>query len=303
MSRSNKKRRLGWIVLPVLLISIFAWSLIAGLSIARLPPAQIIAHRGACRHAPENTLIAYEKAIEMGVDGVECDILVTADGEVVLSHDDTIDRCSGGTGRVDEMTFAQLRELDFGAWFGEGFAGTLIPTLDEFLDVVQDVGLILIELKNGDGDIAAKAVEAVQKRNLMGKVIFQSFDMEAIQACKAIDANAYIALLYNGGSEYDKAARDNVKEFCKEYSLDGLHPQYASLSSKIVRECAEIGVEVRTWTPNDTLFLGGGNGQGARGLITDNIELAYKLLELPAFARRALALAGDVVCLVSPLLN
>ena len=303
MSRSNKKRGLGWIILPALLIAVFAWSLIAGVSLAGQPPAQVIAHRGACRQAPENTLPAYEKALELGADGVECDLLVTADGHVVLSHDETIDRCSSGTGRVDEMTLAQLRALDFGGWFSPEFAGTPIPTLDEFLDAVQEADLILIELKNGEGDIASKTVQAVQARGLMNKTIFQSFDMEAIQACKAIDENAYVAFLYSGNSEYDKIIRKNPAAFCEEYNLGGLHPQYAALSSKLVRECAEIGVEIRAWTPNDTLFLAGSSGQGTRGLITDNIELAQKRLQLPAFARRICGLVCDGVTFFTSLVG
>jgi len=297
---TRKHKRL-WLI-PLALLAVVALYLgIAGAALRRRPPAQIIAHRGANAYAPENTLPAFEKALALGAHGVECDILLTADGHAVLSHDDTVDRCSDGTGRVDEMTLAQLRERDFGAWFGGEFAGTQIPTLEEFLDVVRDAGLILIELKSGDGDIAAQAVQAVKERGLMDRVIFQSFSMEAIAACKAADGNAYIALLYSPGSDYDKAVRKDTVGFCRQYELDALHPQFAALSSGLMRGCAEIGVEVRTWTPNDVLFLAGGSGQGARGLITDDIELAQKLLRLPALIRRAIGVACDAAYLLSPL--
>ena len=264
------------------------------------PPAQVIAHRGANAYAPENTLPAFEKAIALGAQGVECDILATADGHVVLSHDDTIDRCSDGTGRVDSMTLAQLRQYDFGAWFGEDFAGTPIPTLEEFLDAVKNINLILIELKSNGGDIAAKAVAAVKARGLLGKTIFQSFGMDAIQACKAADENAVIALLYSPSSDYDRAVCKDPAGFCRQYNLDALHPQYAALSSGIVRKCAKIGVEVRTWTTNDWLFLAGGSGQGARGLITDQLELAQKMLRLPGFVRCILGGVCDLAYLIAP---
>ena len=287
-----------FLILPLLAALLLS---LTGAAWSPKPPAQIIAHRGANAYAPENTLPAFEKALTMGADGVETDILLTADGFVVLSHDDTIDRCSDGTGRVDAMTLAQLREHDFGAWFGGDFAGTLIPTLDEFLDVVKEFDVILIELKTNDRDIAAQTVQAVKERGLMGRVIFQSFNMEAIRACKAADESAYIALLYNPSSDYDKAVRADAKGFCQENNLDALHPQYAALSSAIVRKCAAIGVEARTWTANDALFLAGGSGQGAAGLITDNIELAQKLMRLPLFVRGFFGLLCDAAFLLSPL--
>jgi len=296
MSNNHKRIRL-WIILPVL------FALLLGLTAGALPkqpPAQVIAHRGAPTYAPENTLPAFEKALALGADGVECDIHLTADGVVVLSHDSTIDRCSDGTGRVREMTLAQLREYDYGAWFGEEFAGTQIPTLEEFLDAVREAGLILIELKSNDADIAAQTVGAVKARGLMDRTIFQSFDMNAIQACKAADGDAYIALLYGAGSDYDKAVRKDAAGFCLQYGLDGLHPQYAALSSGIVRKCAKIGVEVRTWTANDILFLAGGSGQGARGIITDNVELAQRMVALPGFVRAFFGLLCDAAFLLSP---
>jgi len=123
--------------------------------------------------------------------------------------------------------------------------------------------------------------------------------MDAIQACKAADGDAYIALLYSGG-DYDNAVREDATGFCAQYGLDALHPQYAALSSAIVRKCAKIGVEVRTWTPNDTLFLAGGSGQGAVGLITDDIELAQRLVRMPAFVRWFFGLACDAAYLLSP---
>jgi len=291
----RRKRR--WII-PLGIIAALLFLLLA--ASRGMPPSQIIAHRGANNYAPENTLPAFEKALALGVDGVECDIHVTADGAAVLSHDGAINRCSDGTGLVGEMTLAQLRDYDFGSWFSEDFTGTSIPTLEEFLDTVGDTGLILIELKTNEGDIAAKAVSAVRARGLMDKTIFQSFDMDAIQACKAADAGAAIALLYTSDSDHDKAVRADAAGFCKRYSLDALHPQYAALSSGIVRGCDKIGVDLRAWTANDRMFLAGGSGQGARGLITDDIELARKMMRLPGFVRRFFGLLCDAAFLISP---
>src|SRR4051812_8979102 len=98
------------------------------------PPAvAIIAHRGASGHAPEHTFAAYDRAVHFGADYLEQDLQVTADGELVVLHDATLDRTTDGAGQVDEHTLAELRALDAGAWFAPGFSGQRVPTLDEVL--------------------------------------------------------------------------------------------------------------------------------------------------------------------------
>ncbi|MCL2299246.1 MAG: hypothetical protein FWC27_03755 [Firmicutes bacterium] len=257
------------------------------------PRPLVIAHRGANAYAPENTLPAFRKAAELGADGAENDILLTKDGVVVISHDDTIDRCSDGTGRVDELTFAQLREYDFGSWFSPEFAGTQIPTLDEFLDVVAGMEFILIELKTNDRDIAAQAVAAVSARGLLGKTVFQSFDMDAIRACKAADPAAKIALLYGSG-DYDRQIRTDPAAFIAAHRLDALHPQYNVVTSKLVRACEKAGVPVRAWTVNERNRISAVIGQGVRGIISDEIELCQTALQSPAIVHWFMAVIGDI---------
>src|SRR5690606_37773582 len=99
----------------------------------------------------ENTLAAFKAAIRTGADGIELDVQRTADGAVVIIHDETVDRTTDGTGRVAEMTLEQLSRLDAGGWFDAQYAGERIPTLEELLQLVRDLGwtgLINIELKN-----------------------------------------------------------------------------------------------------------------------------------------------------------
>lgn len=108
----------------------------------------IWAHRGASAHAPENTLPAFELAVEQGADGVELDVHLTADGHLVVTHDETIDRCSDGTGAIASLTLEQLRAFDFSAGW-EGFAGTRIPTLREVYELLHPTDLTInVELKN-----------------------------------------------------------------------------------------------------------------------------------------------------------
>src|SRR5688500_16528220 len=94
----------------------------------------VIAHRGASSYAPENTLAAFDLAIEMGARHLELDVHLTRDDHVVVIHDDTVDRTTGGVGPVAEQTLAELKSLDAGSWFGEKFAGQRIPTFAEVLE-------------------------------------------------------------------------------------------------------------------------------------------------------------------------
>ena len=111
-----------------------------------------IAHRGVRKQAPENTLPAFRRAIEMGLDYVEIDVHSTADGYLVLSHDSTVDRMTDGSGKIEEMTLDQVKALDAGIKFGEDFRGTRIPTLDEALDLCRGRIGIYLDLKSAPVD-------------------------------------------------------------------------------------------------------------------------------------------------------
>ncbi len=118
-----------------------------------------IAHRGAKKFAPENTLPALRKAIEMGMDYVEIDVHSTSDRRLVLSHDWTVDRMTDGKGRISEMTLEQIKALDAGAKFSAAFAGTRIPTLDEALSVCKNRVRIYLDLKGAPVTLVVKALE------------------------------------------------------------------------------------------------------------------------------------------------
>src|SRR5580700_1416079 len=93
----------------------------------------VVAHRGASAHAPENTLAAFQRAVELGASVIETDLHVTRDGRFVAMHDDTLDRTTNGSGEVDRFTLDQLRQLDAGLWFDRDFRGERVPTLEEIL--------------------------------------------------------------------------------------------------------------------------------------------------------------------------
>ena len=146
-------------------------------------------HRGFPAKYPENTLISFEKAIELGVDAIEYDLHLTRDGKLVVTHDDEVSRCSNGHGVVEEMTFDELRKLDFGSWKSPEFAGEKIPLFSEVLDLVarKKPGLFqLVEVKRPDVECAKLAMAELKRRNLMDQFCLVSFHWNVLTELKKL---------------------------------------------------------------------------------------------------------------------
>lgn len=107
----------------------------------------VAAHRGWSEKYPENTMLAFEKAVQLGVDQIETDVRMTKDGAIVIMHDDKVDRTTNGSGRVDSFTLEELRELDAGSWKGEEFAGLKVPTFEEFLDYMVTLPEMTLDIE------------------------------------------------------------------------------------------------------------------------------------------------------------
>jgi glycerophosphoryl diester phosphodiesterase len=142
------------------------------------------AHRGASASCPENTLAAFRAALEAGADSVEFDTRLSADGEVVVIHDSSVDRTTDGRGEVDALTLAELRSLDAGSWKSPDFAGERIPTLDEALAELARAPRTNVELKSEDPRIAERTVEAIERRRLHHRIMVSSFHLPHLLAVK-----------------------------------------------------------------------------------------------------------------------
>ena len=145
----------------------------------------VIAHRGASGYAPENTRAAYSLAITLGTGAVETDVHLSRDGVVVTIHDETVERTSNGAGQVDQMTFEDLQQLDFGSWYGAGFIGEPLPTLHDYFDALNGQAVACVEIKGGEG-IEQRLVRILAQRDRSDDVVFFSFDAEAIVAMKQL---------------------------------------------------------------------------------------------------------------------
>lgn len=241
----------------------------------------VLAHRGANKVAPQNTIPAFKKALEFNADGIETDVHLSKDGEIVICHNYTVDETSNGNGFVDEMTLAQLRKLDFGSYFNKDFSGVILPTLSELLDVVKEMALINIEIKppRTDNDLVKKVVEEIHKYGIVENSIVSCFNPECIRQVKEIDKNVKTALLYEDDELGNEIMTFGVAKYCKQLNADAAHPHRKLITHKEVVELHNLGMAVNPWTVNleeDIIRL---TEWGCDALISDVPDFCRKVLE------------------------
>jgi glycerophosphoryl diester phosphodiesterase len=208
------------------------------------------AHRGASYEAPENTLAAFLLAAELGADGVEFDVQLSRDGEVVVIHDFSLEATTDGQGLVRDKTLAELKELDAGGRFDPPFAGQRIPALQEVLDAVGRRLLLNIELKTAslrDDGLAAKVVRAVEENGLLDRVVVSSFDPLAVRRVKQLNPWIPTGLLYDP-SQPIFLRRAWLRLLVRP---DALHPYYKMVDEAYMRWAKGKGYRVHTWTCDD----------------------------------------------------
>ena len=215
----------------------------------QLSKPAIFAHRGSSAHAPENTLAAFELAIRHGADAIELDAKLSADGHVVVIHDQTVDRTTDGTGKVRELTLAQLSELDAGSYFDIAFRREPIPTLEQVFQAVGYGILINVELTNyasPTDPLPEKVAGLVRKFGLEKRVLFSSFNPLALVRIRRILPEVPVGLLALPG-------------------LDGAWARSWSVSASRIGRCQAFFGETRAakWTENFRLYREPGRGDAA----------------------------------------
>ena len=236
---------------------------------------KIIAHRGANKKAPQNTLPAFRTAIAEGTDGFETDVHLTRDGELVICHNYTVDATSDCRGAISDYTLAELRTMDFGSYFGEDFRGVTLPTLEEFLQLAaaSDASVINIELKspkNKDYRIVKKTLALCGCYGVLDRVIVSSFDPRILQTVKQEDPRCKTGFLYPINSW--RVCRPVFFEpftIAKRVGADYLHPMYPLVSKALVKAAHAAGMGVNVWTVDDARTVRFLLACGADGLITD----------------------------------
>ena len=211
-------------------------------------PLLVIAHRGASGECPENTLAAFQRAIALGADMLECDVQCSRDGTVVVMHDARVDRTTDGHGWVRCLTWRELQHLDAGAWFGEAFRGERLPALEDVLNLSAGKVLLNIEIKRAvlhthhTRSTAEKVAALVAQSGLQDTVLVSSFDPGALAHIKAYQPMIPTALVTMhrpiGG----------VPAVMQRLNLQALHISRHRVSSKLMTEAHSVQCPVRAFT-------------------------------------------------------
>lgn len=208
---------------------------------------EVWAHRGASGHAPENTLPAFELALEQGADGFELDVQLTRDDEVVVIHDETLERTTDGNGWVADHSLEDLKRLDASSGH-EQYAGTRIPTLSEVFELVRDTGTVVnVELKNSR--MAYKGLEErvlalVAEHDMAHRVVLSSFNHYSLRHLVGLGTELALGALYS-------EPLWKPWQYAGKLGATALHPPLAATRRKVVEKSREHGLAVHVWTVNE----------------------------------------------------
>lgn len=245
---------------------------------------KVVAHRGASGHAPELTFAAFSKAIEMGADSIEVDVHQSADGKIVIIHDQTLDRTTNGTGLIASKTYKELQRLDAGSWFDDSFAGERIPLFSEFIESVKGKVEIIVEVKHG-----SQIYPGIEK-NL--RSILQSYDMThdavvsssrvtilntfktiapGLRLGKVLTSKEFWRSLFQSNSFVHK---QKLLEHIKE-----IYPHLSFINSNFMDWAVPLGFDVIPWTINKERKIRAMIDRGVHGVITDFPDIARRVVK------------------------
>ncbi len=236
----------------------------------------LIAHRGFSGHYPENTLRAFREALKLPVDGIELDIRRTSDGKLVVIHDETVDRTTFGSGRVSQLTWEELQQLDAGAWKGQEFSGERIPCFEEVLQLVNGQTVLHAEIKQPGTE--RQIVEAVRAHNAVQWVKLSSFHPKAIAAAKQAAPEVSCGLI--GGPRVG-ASDDTFAAFVREalqHGASAVTVHYSALTPERVRYCHQRYLFIGTWTVNDARLAAQMVAMGIDALASDFPDMVLPVL-------------------------
>lgn len=197
-----------------------------------------IAHRGASRYAPQNTMAAFKKAIEIGVDAIELDVHFSKDRRIVVIHDDTVDRTTDGTGAVNEFTLAELKKLDAGSYFSEEFIGQRIPTIEEVFEGVAGRTGLCIEIK--EEGVAEALVPVIEEYDGVGGTTVTSGSFESIKKVRALNPKIKLGFL-------TREIHDAVVNDLLAIGVEQICPWQGVLDAEVVKSLHGKGLEVRAY--------------------------------------------------------
>ena len=225
-----------------------------------------IAHRGYSGSYPENTRIAFDKAIEAGVDMIEMDCQLSKDGHVVVIHDEHLQRTAGVQGLVKGKSLKQLKKLDVGAWFKKSFKGEKILTLEEVMEIVAghvDLNLDIKTMPRGPLGMELKILFILSHYDYLERSILSSFDYRSLRRVRELAPGAKIGILYG------KGVKDNPFQVAKDLKAHSVHVQKELLTPDVVAKARQLGVRTFVWTVNEVAEMERFLSLGVDGMISD----------------------------------
>ncbi|MGN1399528.1 MAG: glycerophosphodiester phosphodiesterase [Erysipelotrichaceae bacterium] len=236
---------------------------------------QIWAHRGASGYCPENTMAAFKKAIELNSDGIELDVQLSKDGQVVVCHDEMIDRVSNGKGFIKDYSYQQLKQFNFNNKMDDDYPFCQIVLLEEVLQLLQPTDLMLnIELKTSvfhyDG-IEQKVIDLVNKYQLQNRIIYSSFNHQSIVNILSINPKADCGFLHTDGII-------DICQYANKYHVSNLHPAfYYLLDNEYVSNAREYDLKINSFTINEPQYIQAALALNINAIITNYPDLAIKI--------------------------
>ncbi len=213
----------------------------------------VAAHRGWCEQYPENTMSAFRAALELGVDQIETDVRVTRDGELVLIHDATVDRTTNGTGKVADKLFAEVRTLDAGAYKGDEFRGTQIPTLIELMDLVKDHPTITLDLELKEYptpgneitayEVCDRVLRIVDEYNFTDRVVINTFSGKLHEYIEDTYGDKYRRHVYYPIATLGQVTRDPYQSAYCCCMFKALYSKINMATPEEFARMAEMGVQ------------------------------------------------------------
>jgi glycerophosphoryl diester phosphodiesterase len=239
-------------------------------NVAIFHETKVMAHRGASTETPENTMAAFQKAIDDMADYIELDVQLTSDGKVIVMHDSNAYRTTGVDENIANMTYKEVRRLDAGSWYSDEYKGEKVPGLREVLELAQGKIKLNIELKPADNgeELARKTVALIEKYNMENDCVITSFSSSALSAAKSCDENIRVGYILSAayGDYYD------MKD------IDFFSVNAAFLSKRTIDAIHNSGKQVYAWTVNNKDSIKNLTNKGVDGVITDNPVLARETI-------------------------
>ena len=237
---------------------------------------KIQAHRGASKIRPENTLCAFQKAIDLHADGIELDVYLISDGSLVVHHDTQLKRCGGDGQNIYDMDADSLRGIDVGAYFGSAYKHERIPFLREVLELLRGTDLLLnVEIKKAVDfltPVVEKVVGLMDEYQMRERCILSSFHHDLLAEIKQTHPD------YRVGALYSEPPRGlDIVSYCKQYGFDAIHPWHQRLSGQLVEACHQNGIAVNAWTADDPDAIERLLSLSVDTIITNDVETAMQV--------------------------